>query len=145
MSSKISKVENGRLERSKFRTNYNHQAQPDSYTEGPSMTQPDQAMSVSEIMARHRRGLPLPQSRQMFYGGDSDYPNLSAMDKTEKVDAQRNLQAYADNKQKELDELNKKRADRKKQIAAQKSAATAAASQPTTPVSGTEKTNEENK
>lgn len=46
----------------------------------PSVTVPDQAMSVKEILRRYANGLPLSQSNDLVYTGDDYTPDLRTMD-----------------------------------------------------------------
>lgn len=111
----------------RFRTNYNvrHEETGDyimlypEYNTGESMTVPNQAMSVQEIMLKHARGVPVPRTQNMFYSGDQLYPNIKAMTEMDVTDMLRKNEE----RMKELDaELDKKRAKRKAAIEAAKKA-----------------------
>lgn len=61
---------------------------------GKSMTVPNQAMSVLEMLKRHRQGLPLDQARgALFHEGDEPVRNLDHMDL---VDRQAYMDSVAD-------------------------------------------------
>lgn len=47
---------------------------------GPSMTVPDQSMSVKEIMDRYSRGLPTAGHKVPIYEGETFMPDLKNMD-----------------------------------------------------------------
>lgn len=70
----------------------------------PSLTVPDQAMSIKEIMYRTAHGLPTSGQRVPMYAEDEDddMPDLTHMDLAEK-------QEYVDSMKTELKELNDKR------------------------------------
>lgn len=51
---------------------------------GPSMTVPDQAMSVKEIMDRFVRGIPMEAGKVPIYEGEEFIPDWQKMDLTEK-------------------------------------------------------------
>lgn len=46
----------------------------------PSMTKPGQTMTVLEMVQRHRKGLPIDQSKGALYQGEELLPNLDNMD-----------------------------------------------------------------
>jgi len=53
----------------------------------PSLTLPDQSMSIAEIVTRFVRGQPLPAAAGAYYAGeDDDTPNLDAMELTDAMD-----------------------------------------------------------
>lgn len=54
----------------------------------PSMTVPDQTMSVAELLDRHRRGLPVHGDLHPIYHGEEEMPDLRRMDLSE-IDALR--------------------------------------------------------
>jgi len=78
----------------------------------PSMTVPDQSMSIKELVTRYAQGLPLEGERVPIYNGeDDDMPDLTHMDLADR-------EAYMLAARQELDEikekLNKKAAEQKK-------------------------------
>ena len=71
----------------KWKTQYNAHAYEKQYeiNTKPSLTIPDQTLSVKEIMDRFVRGLPVEGAKIPIYEGDeSDLPDLSKMDLTER-------------------------------------------------------------
>lgn len=74
----------------------------------PSMTIPDQSMSVMELMTRHANGQPLTQHQPSPFDGDLDFPDFSRMDLSEKYDLMRRKQA-------EFQELKRKHEEKRKQ------------------------------
>jgi hypothetical protein len=83
----------------------------------PSMTIPDQTMSIREIMNRYARGLPIAGEKFPLYEGDDDenLPDLSRMDKIEKIEATRRIQDEVLDIQKKYED-DKKKSDRAKMI-----------------------------
>lgn len=72
----------------KFKTQFNNKAhvnrKPEINTE-PSMTVPDQAMSVMEIQRRFTRGMPIAAGmRDGIFDGDVEVPDLAKMDLAER-------------------------------------------------------------
>jgi len=52
---------------------------------GPSMTVPDQTLSIADILARHARGLPLTGVRvPVDYDEDNDLPDIRTLDLAER-------------------------------------------------------------
>lgn len=101
----------------RFRSNYNYNASKDGETNlMPSETVPNMSMSIQEIAKRYTRGLPLPKGQQMFYGGDTIYPNMKGMSDMEQADMVRAQQEYVEQKKQELQGFEKKRKLRKAQI-----------------------------
>lgn len=52
----------------------------------PSMTVPDQTMSIRTILERHSRGLPIGGSMDVYYDEDDTMPDYRTLDLTEIVD-----------------------------------------------------------
>lgn len=70
----------------KFVTQWNqaHKTQAENNLE-PSMTVPDQSMTISEILDRHRRGLTIEHGKVPMYEGTDDYmPDLTGLDLAER-------------------------------------------------------------
>lgn len=87
-----------------FKTQYNRSLFPGVYevNKQPSMTIPDQSMSVKTILDRFARGLPLGGSRVPVYDGeDDDMPDMARLDLAER-------QEIIENAKEELVELQKK-------------------------------------
>lgn len=60
---------------------------------GPSMTIPDQTMSIKDIMARFTRGLPIEGGKTpIYYGEDNDFPDMSRLDISERQEIIENYQ-----------------------------------------------------
>lgn len=70
----------------KFKTPFNANEFP-KYTEdkfGPSMTVPDQTMSLKDILTRYARGLPIEGEKFPVYHGEEEMPpDLKKMDLSE--------------------------------------------------------------
>lgn len=84
----------------------NAQAFPKTYeiNTKPSMTVPDQSMSVREIMTRYAKGLPLEgQKVAIWEGEESDMPDISRMDLADR-------QEYKEAAEAELQSIKAKRA-----------------------------------
>jgi len=79
----------------KFQTQWNETWEPDyEVNEKPSMTVPDQTMSIKEILERHARGLSFEDGKvPMYEGEDNPTPDLDRMELTDRMDL---LQANAD-------------------------------------------------
>lgn len=94
----------------KFKTPYNAKEFPQKQEINrlPSMTSPDQAMSVKTILERYARGLaPSNLKTPIFEGEDADLPDLSNMDLADR-------EAYIEQYYQELNELREKEARYKK-------------------------------
>lgn len=79
-----------RTEKSKGEVNY-----------APSLTVPNESMSLRELMERYARGLPLTRSnRTEVYHGEEEMPDLQRMDLSEihdlAVESKNRLQSYRD-------------------------------------------------
>lgn len=48
------------------------------------VTKPDMSYTPAQLIERQRKGLPMPGLKDHFFGMDVAYPNLQAMDLTEK-------------------------------------------------------------
>lgn len=74
----------------------------------PSLTIPDEVMSMREILIRHSRGLPIAAGKVPIYeGDDSDLPDPRTMDLADRQLLKESLQA-------ELRELDARKAERDK-------------------------------
>lgn len=69
----------------KFKTPYNNHLFPKRYeiNKQPSMTIPDQAMTITEILERHTRGIPFTAGKVPIYEGDEPKPDFNRMDLSE--------------------------------------------------------------
>lgn len=52
----------------------------------PSMTIPDQTMSIREILTRYARGLPLGGGQDVYYDEEDEMPDIRTMDLTDIAD-----------------------------------------------------------
>lgn len=73
----------------------------------PSMTVPDQAMSMAEILSRFARGLPIEAGRVPIYDEENDLPDIRTLDLVERADLaeqyRNELSEYARNAKKPLE------------------------------------------
>lgn len=70
----------------KVKTQYNAKEFPNYYEENrqPSMTIPDQTLSLHELLVRHARGLPVSgNDMEPLYHGEEELPDLKKMDLSE--------------------------------------------------------------
>lgn len=84
---------------------------------GPSITVPDQTMSMRTILDRYRRGMPLEirQKEPLFYNGE--FPDLSKMDISEIHQLKKEAAAEVARMQKELqDKEEYKRMQKQKEL-----------------------------
>lgn len=72
----------------------------------PSQTQPDEVLSIKEMLTRHVRGLPVDGGKEgVYYPEEMGYiPDLRTLDLTEIQDYQEHYQKESKRIQKELDE-----------------------------------------
>lgn len=78
----------------------------------PSLTIPDQAMTIPELLRRHTQGMPLTGSKVPFYDGEDPQPDLEHMDLSEVQafvrKARTTIEEYkAAEQQKEIDQRRK--------------------------------------
>lgn len=84
----------------RFKTPYNAPLFPgdDEVNPLPSLTIPDQSMSVREIMIRHANGLPFQAGKVPVYEGAEDFddflPNLATLDISERQELYERSQEY---------------------------------------------------
>lgn len=76
------------MKQKKFKTAWNADEFdiPLEYNEEPSMTVPDQSMSVREIMDRFARGLPVSGHKVPVYDGEEDLPDMKKLDLSERAE-----------------------------------------------------------
>lgn len=76
------------MEKVKFRTQYNYfkaKGEEGEKNFQPSMTIPDQTMSIREIMQRYARGLPLDMEKTpVYHGEDDEFPDMQRLDLAER-------------------------------------------------------------
>lgn len=82
----------------------------------PSMTIPDQSMTVREIIDRHTRGIPFEAGKVPVYNEDEYWPEYKKMDLTEREELKQKAQDTIDNYRKQSkkqkdEEVNKKAGD----------------------------------
>lgn len=92
----------------KFQTPYLNHVRDLEKNTLPSMTQPDQAMSVSEIKARFQSGRPVSRNENMLYSGNVYIPNIARMDLTEQTELKNAMQENINKIRNEANELKKK-------------------------------------
>lgn len=88
----------------KIRNPFTYQRQADAYetTDKPSMTIPDQTLSIREILARYSRGLPIDNTKVPIYDGEDEfYPDPKTLDLADR-------QAMRESVNQEIYELSKK-------------------------------------
>lgn len=77
----------------KIKTNYNSSEFAKNYEKNslPSMTVPNQAMSVRELIIRFASGLPVQAGKVPIYEGDEEFPDIDKMDLIEREDYYQDL------------------------------------------------------
>lgn len=100
----------------KFRTQYNYDYTTTLYEKNtiPSKTIPDQTMSISEIMRRFTKGLPIESAKAEVWDGEEDLPDTRKMDLSEIQEMKENLQQRINEQQHELQFQEQRRQERKK-------------------------------
>ena len=69
----------------KWKTPYNAKPDQGEVNNDPSLTIPDEALSIQEILVRHARGLPTTGQRVPIYlGEDEEFPDPRKMDISER-------------------------------------------------------------
>lgn len=66
-----------------FRTPWNYQPEVPVISTLPSMTEPDQSLSIKDCLTRFAQGKPITKTRKAVYTGDNYTPDLRKMDLTE--------------------------------------------------------------
>lgn len=79
----------------RIKTQLTAQSYPKQYEQnhGKSLTVPNQSMTIKEMVARHRKGLPIDESRGALYQGDELVADISQMDL---IDRQQYIDSVAD-------------------------------------------------
>jgi len=98
----------------KFQTQYNAHEFPRirEKSNKPSMTIPDQSMTVSELVERNKRGLPLGGAKVPIWdeNPETEYlPDLNRLDLSEVHELKLQAQETINEKREELDKIEKKR------------------------------------
>jgi len=78
---------------------------------GPSVTVPDQSLTITEIFEQYATGVPMPELIPVYYGDEDYFPNPQTLDLTEKEDL---LLSIGQAKQAHYDELEKHDKESKK-------------------------------
>lgn len=68
------------------RSMLNYVPKPGEVNTMPSMTVPDQCMSLQEILKRFARGLPVDGGRVPLYDEENDLPDIRTLDLTERAE-----------------------------------------------------------
>lgn len=116
-----------------FQTQYNTFYDEGEVNDEPSMTTPDMALSMGEIMTRFNQGRPLNiRSRNQTFTGDTELPNVAAMSEMDSIDMVEALKVHQRDLEAQLAEQKQKRADRRNALRKQKEAkqASTTAAQP---------------
>lgn len=96
--------------------NYDHKKQRHERNHLPSMTIPDQSLTVSELVERNRRGLPLGGAKVPIWqeNPETEYlPDIEKLDLAEIQEMKENVAAEIKEKQEQLQEFDKKRKNHK--------------------------------
>lgn len=96
----------------KFKTQWNAKEFPkDRETNDlPSLTLPDQTMSMRTILDRYARGLPIGGHKTPIYNGDEDLPELDHMDLAERQELlERNKERIQELREKAVNESKRKK------------------------------------
>jgi len=106
----------------KFKTQYNYHefTIKGESSNKPSMTIPDQSMTVSELVEGNKRGLPLGGAKVPIWdeNPETEYlPDLNRLDLAEIQDMKDNAQAIINEKRADLEKIeNKRRGNKMKQL-----------------------------
>lgn len=103
----------------KFKSQWNGVQSPKRYEKVSTLSQtiPDQTMSVSEIMNRYAKGLPLTGERVPVYHGDEEFvPDIKTLDLSEIEDMKIKAQNSIDENRKKLRDLDEERKKIKENI-----------------------------
>lgn len=68
----------------------------------PTLTLPNQAMTINEILNRFTRGQSFPSNQNPVYNDNEELIPFQKMDKFEKLDAIKNLQSYIEENKKNI-------------------------------------------
>lgn len=100
-----------------FKTQYNQNQFPKPKGESnfmASMTLPGQSMSMTEILRRHKNGLPTTGGRTVFYEAEGDIEGMTH-DEFRRLDLA-DQEQIINRRREELDELNSKRIAAEKRL-----------------------------
>lgn len=92
--------------------------------EGESLTRPDQAYTIPEILLRYSQGQPLPvsTSKNLTMTGDTFIPNVRAMDIIDQMDLIKETQEKRKKLQAEMDRKTKSRIEQQQEYRKQQAA-----------------------
>lgn len=89
----------------------------------PSLTVPDQTLSMRELIERHTRGLDVRQYTHVYDSQlDGDYPEISKMDKIERLQFMEQNAYHINQTKKTLQKVKKHNAQIKNRVEAEKAA-----------------------
>lgn len=78
-----------------FTNQFNYQKPKGETSNLPSLTIPDQTMTIRELIERHVRGLPLDEGKIPIYNGEEDdLPDLRTLDLSEIAQLKQSNQEY---------------------------------------------------
>lgn len=95
---------------------FNFKKTPGKPLRGKSLTVPDDTMTISEIMLRFARGMPLGGRADVYYDEDNEFDTLKDYDLTEiqemKAEHAANYEKYSKNAKKFKEKLDKENSDK---------------------------------
>lgn len=99
----------------KYKTQFTHREfkHDNEVNTQPSMTVPDQSLSVKELMERYAKGLPLEGEKVSYYHGEEFVPDLKKMDLSEIDDLKAQNAENIINMQKDIQAKRKSAAEKK--------------------------------
>ena len=88
----------------KIRSQYNFVASEEEGEKdfGISLTVPDQALTVRDLITRYTRGRALPAGRTPIWNGEEEFPDFERMTIQEQLDYKMDLEIYIREKRQEL-------------------------------------------
>lgn len=103
----------------KIFNHFNREERPiREYTVTPSLTVPDQSMTIREILERYARGLPLEAGKvPIYHGEDNPTVDLNAMELTDRMDFIQETMEKGEKAKKDLDEQKQARKKKKEKDA----------------------------
>lgn len=94
---------------------YDYRRFPGEINNEPSMTVPDQTMSLKELLERYARGLPVAGAKQEIFHGEEFVPDLNRMDLSEQQDLREHLATEIPRLQADLKRQDEDKAKAKKE------------------------------
>lgn len=101
-----------------FKTAYNmRDVMPDMERfRKPSLTQPDEALSVEEVMRRLTAGIPVNAARELVFNGDEvDLPDFEKMDLSERHDYAESVRKAVKDNQEKADKIRQQKQDKRRE------------------------------